>query len=138
MLCSWNRWLIKVALISCHLAVVDHVDLVPPPFPRQCSSRPLFSVPNAVPTMSPYMGTIPPRLNLTCATHSLVDATGRPSEVFSRLADAFFFWLDQNCDIPGLRNTGFIEPAKYAWMSVKMGFTPEAVRPPSDPRSFSR
>ncbi|KIP05120.1 hypothetical protein PHLGIDRAFT_36580 [Phlebiopsis gigantea 11061_1 CR5-6] len=57
---------------------------------------------------------------------SLIDTNNRPTEVFSRLADAFFFWIDQNCDIPGLRGTGVIEPAKYAWMSSKMGAAPDA------------
>ena len=59
---------------------------------------------------------------------SLIDMNNRPTEVFSRLADAFFFWIDHNCDIPGLRGTGVIEPAKYAWMSAKMGAEPDAVR----------
>ncbi|KAI0685873.1 hypothetical protein BC835DRAFT_488690 [Cytidiella melzeri] len=47
--------------------------------------------------------------------------TSRPSGVYTRLVDSFFFWIDSNCDIPGLRNTGFIEPAKCAWIIVKMG-----------------
>lgn len=73
---------------------------------------------------SPYSGGYPPEQFYG----SLIDAGGRPSEVFSRLADSFFFWLDQSCDIPGLRNTGLIEPAKYAWMLVKMGDTPETAQ----------
>lgn len=59
--------------------------------------------------------------------HRLIDMNNRPSEVFSRLSDALFFWLDHSCDIPGLRGTGVIEPAKYAWMSSKMGAAPDAV-----------
>ncbi|EKM53841.1 uncharacterized protein PHACADRAFT_211478 [Phanerochaete carnosa HHB-10118-sp] len=57
---------------------------------------------------------------------SLIDTSGRPTAIFSRVADAFFFWLDQSCDIHGLRGTGMIEPAKYGWMMGKLGSTPEA------------
>ena len=61
-----------------------------------------------------------------CGTR-LLDASGKPSEVFSRVADALFFYIDQNCDVPNLRNTGVIEPLKYVWMSLKMGCGQEAV-----------
>ncbi|KAI0689915.1 hypothetical protein BC835DRAFT_219145 [Cytidiella melzeri] len=47
--------------------------------------------------------------------------SARPSEIFSRLADALFFWMDSNCDIAGLRSTGVIEPEKYAWMTLVTG-----------------
>lgn len=57
---------------------------------------------------------------------SLLDANGRQTEVFVRMADAFFFWLDANCTVPWLRGTGIVEPAKYAWMSGQMGASPEA------------
>ena len=67
---------------------------------------------------------------------SLLDTNGRPTEVFSRMADAFFFWVDANCDVPGLRGTGVIEPAKYVWMTARMGASPQAVR--TSPFSHSR
>lgn len=41
------------------------------------------------------------------------------------MSDASFFWLDQSCDIPGLRGTGVVEPAKYGWLMGKLGSTPE-------------
>lgn len=47
--------------------------------------------------------------------------TNRPTEIFSRLADALFFHLDRACDVPGLRGTGVIEPAKYGWLSRQLG-----------------
>ncbi|GJE97897.1 hypothetical protein PsYK624_141190 [Phanerochaete sordida] len=72
-------------------------------------------------------GTSVPSHSVDAFYGSLLDTNGRPSEVFSRMADAFFFWLDANCDIPGLRGTGVVEPAKYAWMSARMGARPESV-----------
>lgn len=48
--------------------------------------------------------------------------------MFSRLVDALFFHMDQNCDVPGLRGTGIIEPSKYIWMSIKMGVAEQSVR----------
>ncbi|KAI0345472.1 hypothetical protein BDW22DRAFT_1426168 [Trametopsis cervina] len=49
---------------------------------------------------------------------SLLDrSSGRPSPLFVRLADALFFALDSRCDVPGMRNTDMIEPAKGAWMN---------------------
>ena len=44
------------------------------------------------------------------------------------MADALFFLLDQRCEIAGLRGTGFIEPAKYAWLMLMTGATQDAVR----------
>lgn len=67
------------------------------------------------------------------ASPRLIDrTTSRPTEVFSRLADAFFFWMDGACEVPGLRGTGVVEPAKYGWMSHKIGAstTLEDVRRP--------
>lgn len=51
----------------------------------------------------------------------------RPSEVLTRLSDALFFYMDQNCDIPGLRGTGVIEIAKYLWLCAKLGNPAELV-----------
>ncbi|PSS00878.1 hypothetical protein PHLCEN_2v4105 [Hermanssonia centrifuga] len=44
------------------------------------------------------------------------------------MADALFFYLDQNCSVPVLRGTGFIEPAKYVWMEMMTGATQEAAQ----------
>ncbi|GJE97896.1 hypothetical protein PsYK624_141180 [Phanerochaete sordida] len=56
---------------------------------------------------------------------SLIDSSARPTEILSRMSDASFFWLDQSCDIPGLRGTGVVEPAKYGWLMSKLGTAPE-------------
>ncbi|KAF7798224.1 hypothetical protein EIP86_009441 [Pleurotus ostreatoroseus] len=52
---------------------------------------------------------------------SLFDAKGEPTEIFARMSDALFFHVDQNCDVPGLQNTGLIEPGKQVWAMIKNG-----------------
>jgi hypothetical protein len=44
-----------------------------------------------------------------------------------RLVDAIFFYMDENCPIPGLRGTQHIEPAKYCWFSRITGADEETV-----------
>ena len=56
----------------------------------------------------------------------LLDAQGRPSRVFTRMSDALFFYLDEHCDVPTLRGTGAIEPAKLVWMMLKLKYTETA------------
>lgn len=40
-----------------------------------------------------------------------------PSELFSRLSDSIFFYLDANPSV-SYPNTGYIEPDKNMWWSV--------------------
>jgi hypothetical protein len=47
--------------------------------------------------------------------------TGRPTEVFCRMADALFFYIDRNVEIPHFRMTQHIEPAKYGWFTLRLG-----------------
>jgi len=50
----------------------------------------------------------------------LLDTQGNPSEILCRFADALFFHVDANANVP-YRNTGFIEPMKWAWLSTSVG-----------------
>ncbi|KAF7798223.1 hypothetical protein EIP86_009440 [Pleurotus ostreatoroseus] len=52
---------------------------------------------------------------------SLLDANGEPTEIFARMSDALFFYVDEHCDVPGLQDTGLIEPGKQAWTMIKNG-----------------
>ncbi|KAJ3553596.1 hypothetical protein NM688_g3524 [Phlebia brevispora] len=56
---------------------------------------------------------------------SLLGSTGQPSSLFRRICDSLFTFVDQHCDVEGLRNTGFIEPKKYVWMRVEVGADPD-------------
>ncbi|KAF8317589.1 hypothetical protein DL93DRAFT_2076663 [Clavulina sp. PMI_390] len=47
----------------------------------------------------------------------LIDQQWMPSELFSRLADSIFFYLDANAQC-AYNNTGYIEPDKYMWWST--------------------
>lgn len=57
----------------------------------------------------------------------LLGADWTPTDVLCRMVDALFFYVDQHCDVPGLKGTGVIEPAKYVWLMLMMGATQEAV-----------
>ena len=41
--------------------------------------------------------------------------------MFKYMADALFFYMDQEYDNLMLRNTGFIEPQKYIWILLMQG-----------------
>lgn len=47
----------------------------------------------------------------------LLDENWMPSELFSRLSDALFFYLDANPSV-SYPKTGYIEPDKYMWWST--------------------
>lgn len=51
--------------------------------------------------------------------------------MLSRLVDALFFAIDQQCEVPELRNTGVIEPLKFVWFSMKLGTTQDVVSAPT-------
>ena len=57
----------------------------------------------------------------------LIDEYGKPSEMFSRMADALFFVMDQHCEVMELRNTGVIEPVKWIWLCMKLGLDQQTV-----------
>ena len=54
----------------------------------------------------------------------LLDPQKRPSDMFKYLADALFFYMDQEYDNLMMRNSGYIEPQKYIWLLLLQG-TPE-------------
>lgn len=57
---------------------------------------------------------------------SLIDDYGHPSQLFCRMSDALFFYIDQNSEPANLRRTGLIEPEKMKWYNVVIhGETPE-------------
>ncbi|KAI0345473.1 hypothetical protein BDW22DRAFT_1426169 [Trametopsis cervina] len=63
----------------------------------------------------------PPQQDPASYYGTFIDPTSaRPTALFIRLSDALFFVLDAQCDVPGMRSTGHIEPAKYAWMHMRM------------------
>lgn len=69
------------------------------------------------------------QIGLILRYHRLIDrSTNRPSDVLCRLVDALFFYLDSNCDVPGLKGTQHIEPAKFGWLHKTLGATPDDVR----------
>ncbi|SRR5258708_1472975 len=61
-------------------------------------------------------------LNSGVGLDRLLDSNWYPSEMFCRLADAIFFYLDANADSPN-KNSGWIEPEKNMWWSSTMGTT---------------
>ncbi|KIJ53556.1 hypothetical protein M422DRAFT_241794 [Sphaerobolus stellatus SS14] len=54
----------------------------------------------------------------------LINENGHPSEIFCRLSDSIFFYIQANC--PEHRGTNVIEPAKIAWYTtILTGFPRE-------------
>jgi len=47
----------------------------------------------------------------------LLDDQWQPSEIFCRLSDSVFFYLDRYAQVQG-QNTGFIEPMKSTWWTI--------------------
>ena len=60
--------------------------------------------------------------------YRILDEYERPTEVFKRMADAMYYLMDNRCEPRYLRDSGMIEPEKYAWMLTKRGITPDAAR----------
>lgn len=48
---------------------------------------------------------------------SLIDAQWTPTELFARLSDSIFFYIDANPNV-AYPNTGYVEPDKYMWWST--------------------
>ena len=59
----------------------------------------------------------------------LINAQGTPSELLCRFSDALFFHVDANARV-AYRNTGLIEPMKWAWLSTSVGNDPALVSDP--------
>ncbi|KAI0088455.1 hypothetical protein BDY19DRAFT_947667 [Irpex rosettiformis] len=96
----------------------------PPPQHQQQQQQP-----NATSGYKPVSFDGPSGTNVESFYGNLLDPlTHRPTEIFSRLTDSLFFYTDTQCDIPGLRNTRVIEPAKYAWMTMRCGASLDEAR----------
>ncbi|KIJ35667.1 hypothetical protein M422DRAFT_262068 [Sphaerobolus stellatus SS14] len=52
----------------------------------------------------------------------LINENGHPSEIFCRLSDSIFFYIQANC--PEHRDTNVIEPAKIAWYTTTLTGSP--------------
>ncbi|GJJ06979.1 hypothetical protein Clacol_001177 [Clathrus columnatus] len=50
---------------------------------------------------------------------ALLDPAGLPSQIFCRMSDAWFFYLDKNCPINP--ESGYIETEKLLWRTIAVG-----------------
>jgi hypothetical protein len=48
----------------------------------------------------------------------LIDSDGRQSDLYRRMSDTLFSYIDHNCEPAYLRGTQYLEPEKIKWYSV--------------------